>query len=73
MLLHHFAAPEKSPLAPEAYDLKNVEVVGNYAIKPSWGDGHDQGIYTWEHLRSLCECPECSARRRAGSARGDGQ
>jgi DUF971 family protein len=35
--------------------------VGRYAYKIVWSDGHDSGIYTLEHLRSLCECPECSA------------
>ena len=28
---------------------------GNYALKITWSDGHDTGIYTWERLRSLGE------------------
>ena len=63
VLLHHYAAPANNPSAPGMYELRGAEPVGNYAIKLSWGDGHDMGIYTWEHLRSLCECSECSARR----------
>ena len=30
-----------------------VELVGTYAIRISWSDGHDTGIYTFEYLRSL--------------------
>jgi DUF971 family protein len=34
--------------------------VGRYAYKIVWSDGHDAGIYTLEHLRSLCQCPQCN-------------
>lgn len=37
------------------YNLKELKPVGNYAVKPVWGDGHEIGIYRWEHLRQLCE------------------
>src|SRR5919199_2387047 len=37
--------------------------VGRYAYKVVWSDGHDAGIYTLEHLRALCQCPECLARK----------
>lgn len=30
-----------------------ISSVGNYAIKPSFDDGHDTGIYSWEYLRDL--------------------
>jgi DUF971 family protein len=33
--------------------------VGRYAYKIVWSDGHDTGIYTLEHLRSLCQCSQC--------------
>ena len=39
--------------------------VGRYAYKVVWSDGHDAGIFTLEHLRALCQCPECLARKRA--------
>jgi DUF971 family protein len=29
--------------------------VGNYALKITWSDGHNSGLYTWPHLRRLCE------------------
>ena len=30
-----------------------IERVGHYAIQIYWSDGHNSGIYTWEHLRAL--------------------
>ena len=33
--------------------IEHVELVGNYAIKIAFSDGHATGIYTWEYLRSL--------------------
>ena len=33
----------------------NVAAVGRYAIKVTWGDGHDTGIYTFDYLRQLAE------------------
>ena len=33
--------------------IDNVQLVGNYAIKIAFSDGHATGIYTWEYLRSL--------------------
>ncbi len=36
------------------------ELVGNYAISFSFSDGHGTGIYSFENLRKLCRCEECS-------------
>jgi len=33
--------------------LTDVEPAGNYAIKLTFDDGHDSGLYTWEYLREL--------------------
>jgi DUF971 family protein len=27
--------------------------VGNYAVQPTFSDGHDSGIYTWDYLYFL--------------------
>lgn len=71
MLFQHYEpVPDPSP-HPEKYTLESAEMVGNYALKFVWGDGHGEGLYVWEHLRSLCGCPECSARRaNAGMSNG---
>ena len=41
-------------------DVRAVQAVGLYALQFFWGDGHDTGIYSFDLLRSLCECPECA-------------
>ncbi len=30
-----------------------VEAVGHYAIRPTFSDGHDTGIYSWDYLYDL--------------------
>ncbi len=41
---------------PEDVKPLRIAPVGRYAIQFSWSDGHDSGIYTFEHLRDLCPC-----------------
>jgi len=41
-------------LVPGKYELKSVEVIGNYAIALTWGDGHSTGIYAFDYLRRIC-------------------
>ena len=43
--------------------MLGVEPVGNYAIRINWSDGHNTGIYSWEHFRNICQCAECRATR----------
>jgi len=38
--------------------------VGTYAMTPVWASGHQSGIFSWEYLRSLCDCDDCTAARR---------
>ena len=33
--------------------ISNVEPVGHYAVRISFDDGHDSGLYTWSYLREL--------------------
>lgn len=33
--------------------LNHIEPVGNYAIKLSFDDGHDSGIFSWTYLHRL--------------------
>jgi DUF971 family protein len=40
-------------LSPEQYQLQSMDLVGLYAIRPTWADGHDTGIFTFERLRAL--------------------
>jgi DUF971 family protein len=34
-------------------EITGIEPVGNYAIQPSFSDGHNTGIFTWEYLYHL--------------------
>ncbi len=51
-------------------DVKPITVnpVGRYALHFAWSDGHTSGIYTFEHLRSICVCPACLAMRKAAAS-----
>lgn len=40
---------------PEDINMVKIEVVGNYALSFYWSDGHSTGIYSYEHLRKLCD------------------
>jgi DUF971 family protein len=33
--------------------LLELEAVGNYAVKPTFSDGHDTGIFSWDYLYFL--------------------
>ena len=33
--------------------IANLEAQGNYAIKITFSDGHDSGIYSWQYLYEL--------------------
>ncbi|MBV9282161.1 MAG: DUF971 domain-containing protein [Chloroflexi bacterium] len=53
-----------SSLPAEETQLVDVQAVGTYAIMPVWASGHAEGIYSFEYLRSLCPCGECSSPRQ---------
>jgi DUF971 family protein len=50
--LHGPADSLKLNLAPN-YNLASVGYIGNYAVQPRWGDGHDAGLFSWNYLREL--------------------
>jgi DUF971 family protein len=65
---HEFMGPQYDPnlieLKPaRSYDVKDMQLVGNYALQITWSDLHSSGIYTWDYLRRICPCPICTARR----------
>ena len=35
--------------------ISNIEICGNYALKISFDDGHDSGLFTWDYLHELCQ------------------
>jgi DUF971 family protein len=56
-----YSQPSSNPFQMYKPTIKmlNVEPVGNYAIRINWNDGHNTGIYSFEHFRRICQCPEC--------------
>ncbi|HMS26637.1 MAG TPA: DUF971 domain-containing protein [Burkholderiaceae bacterium] len=34
-------------------DIVSLEPMGNYAVKPTFSDGHESGLFTWEYLYFL--------------------
>ncbi|MEJ7605454.1 MAG: DUF971 domain-containing protein [Bryobacteraceae bacterium] len=67
----HGTTPQKTaysaPASPfqmfqPAIKMLNVEPAGNYGLKIFWSDGHSSGIYSYDMLRRICPCSECSSR-----------
>ena len=50
-------------LRPFQYDMIDLQMVGNYALQPTWKDGHSTGIYSFEKLLRECQCEQCLAAR----------
>jgi DUF971 family protein len=38
---------------PANVAIERMELVGNYAVRVHWSDGHSTGLYTWDRLRGL--------------------
>ena len=36
-----------------SFVLRGYEVIGGYAIQPTWGDGHGTGLYSYPFLKRL--------------------
>jgi DUF971 family protein len=50
----HGPGQETLQVGKRDVDILSLEVVGNYAIKPVFSDGHDSGLYSWDLLHNLC-------------------
>lgn len=42
------------PRHKENVAITGIEPIGNYAIKITFSDGHDSGLYSWDWLHKLC-------------------
>ncbi len=36
-----------------SFELRGWQLVGGYALQPSWADGHATGLYSFTYLRKL--------------------
>ncbi len=61
----NYSKPDPSPfqMYKPALKLVSIEPAGRYALHLKWNDGHQSGIYSYDHLRHICPCAECAARR----------
>ena len=55
ILLKTVRPPKRISTGPEMYKIRSITPVGNYAVKISWGDGHETGVYDWDYLNELAE------------------
>jgi DUF971 family protein len=60
----------KPNLTAEQTRLVDIALVGQYAVCPTWADGHGTGFFTFERLRDACPCPEDVERRGSHSHAG---
>jgi DUF971 family protein len=56
---------------PNSFVLLGVEPMGNYALQPTWADGHTFGIWTFDRLRALCDCEACRTAAKAEVSSGE--
>lgn len=49
----HGPGQEVLQVGKREVDIRHVEPVGSYAIQPTFSDGHDTGIYSWDYLYEL--------------------
>ena len=49
----HNSGEHKLQTGKKHVSIANVEAVGNYAIRITFDDGHDTGIFAWEYLNEL--------------------
>ena len=76
----HGPGQEVLQVGKREVDISALEAVGNYAVQPTFSDGHSTGIYSWDYLfwlgsnrdalweKYLDGLKEAGASREPGSA-----
>ncbi|MBI3903944.1 MAG: DUF971 domain-containing protein [Nitrosomonadales bacterium] len=49
----HGVGQETLQVGKQNVNVTEIEPTGSYAIKITFDDGHDSGLYTWEYLHKL--------------------
>ena len=49
----HGPGQETLQTGKRAVEISALEPVGNYALQPTFSDGHATGIYSWDYLHDL--------------------
>jgi len=50
ILWKHYDPIPKEPDKPGKYEVRSIEMVGDYAINITWKDGYNYGIYSFDLL-----------------------
>lgn len=58
-VLGHVVRPEVRYTAA-SFELRGWQLIGGYAVQPSWADGHATGLYTFPYLQRLSQQPAAS-------------
>ena len=53
---------------PESFVLSRIQVIGGYALQPTWGDGHGTGLYSFSYLRRMSGLNALSSGEGEGTA-----
>ena len=51
----HGVGQEVLQTGKEDVNIVGIEPVGNYAVKLTFSDGHDTGLYSWDYLYDIAE------------------
>jgi DUF971 family protein len=71
----HGPGQEVLQVGKRSVDITELEPVGMYAVRPTFSDGHNSGIFSWDYLNKLCQEKEQLWRdylarlERAGASR----
>lgn len=49
----HAPGQETLQIGKENVTIQKLDIVGNYAVQPTFSDNHDTGIFSWETLYNL--------------------
>src|SRR5215475_12560833 len=51
----------KAESISENIEIRDLSIVGRYALNFRWSDGHETGIYSFRYLRELCEIQDAES------------
>ncbi len=49
----HGPGEEQLQVGKKDVDIVSIEPVGSYAVQPSFSDGHNSGLYSWDYLYAI--------------------
>ena len=58
----HGPGQEVLQIGKEDVNIDRIEPVGNYAVRITFNDGHNTGLYMWDYLRDLGENQDARIR-----------